>query len=138
MALTAIWKDKFTRIATKLRLLRELVFLIATYGCETWVLKKADRKRIASFEMWCLRRITRVSWVERKTKDCVLKETGTKNKDRSLVKVDQEKMRCFGHVMRGNNLEKAILQGMVFRKRSQGRQKTRWIDGITSLTGIQG
>ena len=119
IAVTAIWKDKSIRIATKLRLLRPLVFPIATYGSKTWVSKKADRKRIESFEMWFLRKTMRVSWIERRTNDWMLKETCIKNKDRLLVKVDQAKLRYFGHVVRGNSLEKAILEGMVFRQRSQ-------------------
>ena len=64
----------------------------------------------------------------------VLKEAGIRNKDRLLAKSDQAKLRYFGHVVRGNGFEKEMLQGMVFGKRSHGRQKTRWIDGIASVT----
>ena len=75
--------------------------------------------------------------MERKTNNWVLKETGTKNKDRLLAKADQAQMRYFGHVVRGNSLEREMFQGLVLERGAKEDKKTRWIHGITTLSGLR-
>ena len=135
-ALTTIWKDKAVHITTKIKLLRTLIFPIATYGSETWVMKEADRTRINSFEMWCYRRILKISWKDRKTNEWVQQQVKVKNSDRLLLTIERWQLRYFGHIIRADGLEKCCQQGMVDGKRSAGRQKTRWSDNIKRAAGM--
>ena len=111
------------------------MFPIATYGCETWTLTKADRRRrIDAFELWCWRRFLRIPLTARVTNKAVLERT---NPEVSLEgEITRQKLTYFGHVMRANLLEKEMLLGMVSGKRKQGRPKTRWLDTIKKDTGM--
>ena len=112
-ALTNIWKDRNISLRTKKRLLQSLVFSIASYGSECWVLKSTDRKRIDGFEMWCYRRVLRISWIEKKTNEEVLQKI---NIQRRLLNIlDERKLSFIGHQMRKpNSLEKRMLIGAVY------------------------
>ena len=110
VALNKIWKDRSITLKTKLRLLNSLVFPIASYGSECWVLKKKDKKRVNSFELWCYRRVLRISWTEKKTNDEVLRRINCK--DRLLDILNRRKLKFIGHVMRSESLEKNLLTGM--------------------------
>ena len=110
-------------------------FPIATYGCESWTLTKADQSRITSFEMWCWRRMLRISWYMKRSNISVLEEIQPKRP--LLSHVQSQMMKYFGHIARrgGNSLEKVIMQGCVEEKRKPGRPRTRWIDQIKSMVG---
>ena len=119
---------------TKLRLLNSLVFPVASYGSECWVLKKKDQKRIGSFELWCYRRVLRISWTEKKTNDEVLRRINCN--DRLLDILNKRKLKFVGHVMRSESLGKNLLTGMVLGNRGRGRPKTRYSDNIRDICGL--
>ena len=135
LKLTKIWRDRGITKNTKTRLVRTLVFPIATYGCETWSLTKDDCSRINAFELWCWRRMLRIPWTARRTNESVLQDIGTG--PRLLDKINQLALSYFGHIARrqGDCIEKVILQGKIEGSRRPGRPKTRWIDRIKSLVG---
>src|SRR5271163_165261 len=107
--LSKIWKDKDLRVSIKCRLVRVMVFPISTYGCETWTLNKANKNKINAFEMWCWRRLLRIPWTAKRTNASVMKEIGGKTK--LLATVLRLKMSYFGHVIRGEGLEKDVMLG---------------------------
>ena len=129
-----IWKSRGLSIKLKLRFLRATVFAIATYGCESWSTTKNDRKRIDAFEMWCYRRLLRVSWKDKRTNNWVLEKLGG---DLVLQRnIRDRKLRYFGHVIRNDtSIEKQLIQGSVEGRRGRGRPITSWIDDIKSWTG---
>ena len=133
--LTKIWKDRSISNATKLRLAKALIFPIATYAAETWTMKKADRKRIESFEMWVYRRILRVSWTEHRTNQSVLDELRVK--ERLLPSINKAFLTFFGHVARRNGSnEQLMVEGKVEGRRSRGRSPSRWVDQLKPLLGV--
>ncbi|XP_063613390.1 uncharacterized protein LOC134786664 [Penaeus indicus] len=135
IALSNIWKDRNISIITKKRLLHSLVFSIASYGSECWVLKATDRKKIESFEIWCYRRVLRISWIEKKTNEEVLQRINIKR--RLLNILDERKLTFIGHQMRKNNsFEKTLLLGVVYGRRTRGRTKIRLYDNNRELTGL--
>lgn len=133
VSLTSVWKDRSLSRNLKLRLLRSLVFPIATYGCECWTPKKADRKRICSFELWCYRRLLRISWMDRRTNNWVLERIG--GTWRLIDHTDKAKLTYFGHIARKKNIENDMMVGAVWGKRRRGRQRMKWIDGICKMMG---
>ena len=135
VGLNKIWTDRGITKATKKRLVSALIFPVATYGCESWTLTKADQSRITSFEMWCWRRMLRISWFMKRSNISVLEEIQPKR--RLLPHVQSQMMKYFGHIARrgGNSLEKVIMQGCVEGRRKPGRPRTRWIDQIKSMVG---
>ena len=113
----------------KLRFLRTCVFSIATYGSESWALTKNDRKRVDAFEMWCYRRLLRVSWKDKRTNDWVLSKVGCEVMLRKTI--DSRKLRYFGHISRKDgSIVKLIMQGTVEGSRGRGRPSTSWTDDI--------
>ena len=134
ISLSKIWKDKSISKKTKIRLLRSIVFPIATYGSECWAMKKSDRARIQSFELWAYRRLLRISWTEKRSHKSVLDEIG---ENKGLVnEIEQQKLQFMGHIMRHRCIENDLLTGMVFGKRSRGRQKTRMTNTIKEKLGL--
>ena len=135
VGLNKIWTDRGITKATKKRLVSALIFPIATYRCESWTLTKADQSRITSFEMWCWRRMLRISWFMKRSNISVLEEIQPKR--RLLSYVQSQMMKYFGHIARrgGDSLEKVIMQGCVEGRRKPGRPRTRWIDQIKSMVG---
>ena len=129
-----IWKSRGLSIQMKLRFLRATVFAIATYGCESWSLTKNDRKRIDAFEMWCYRRLLRVSWKDKRTNIWVLEKIC--DKIVLLKNIRERKLRYCGHVIRKNtSLEKQLIQGSVEGRRFRGRPITLWTDDIKWWVG---
>ena len=129
-----IWKSRGLSMELKLRFLRATIFAIATYGSESWALTKNDRKRIDAFEMWCYRRLLRVSWKDRRTNNWVLERIGSELTIRNTIR--DRKLRYFGHVMRKeNSIEKQLIQGTVEGRRGRGRPTTAWTDDIKKWTG---
>ena len=107
-----------------------MVFLVVTYGCENWTIKKAEHWRIDAFELWCWRRLLRVSWTARRSNQSILKISPGISLEGMMLKL---KLQCFGHLMRRvDSLEKTLMLGGIGGRRRRGRQRIRWLDGITN------
>ena len=106
-----------------------MVFPVVTYGCESWTVKKAERQRIDAFELWCWRRPLRVPWTARRSIQSILKEISPEySLEELMLKL---KFRYFGHLMqRTDSFEKTLMLGKIEGGR-RGRQRMRWLDGIT-------
>ena len=100
------------------------------YGCETWTVKKAEHRRIDAFELWCWRRLLRVPWTARRSNQSILKEISPEySLEAQMLKL---KLQHFGHLMqRTDSLEKTLMLGKTEGRRRKGRQRIRWLDGIT-------
>ena len=100
------------------------------YGCESWTVKKAEHQRIDAFELWCWRRLLRVPWTARKSNQSILKEISPECSLEGMLKL---KLQYFGHIMwRVDSLEKTLMLGGIADRRKRGRQRMRWLDGITN------
>ena len=108
-----------------------MVFLVVMYGCESWTIQKAECQRIDAFELWCWRRLLRVPWTAKRSKQSILKEISPEySLERLMLKL---KLQSFGHLMwRTNSLKKTLMLGKIEGRR-RGRQMMRWLDGITNL-----
>ena len=128
--LDSIFKSRDITFPTKFRLVKAMVFLVVMYGCESWTIKKAERQRIDAFELWCWRRLLRVPWTARRSNQSILKEISP---GCSLVGLMLKlKLQYFGHLMRRtDSLEKTLMLGKIKGRRRRGRQRMRWLDGIT-------
>ena len=108
-----------------------MVFPVVMYGCESWIIKKAECPRIDVFEMWCWRRLLRVPWTARRSNQSILKEISTEYSLEGLML--KLKLQYFGHLMqRTNSFEKTLMLGMTEGRRRRGWQRMRWLDGITN------
>jgi len=107
-----------------------MVFPVVVYGCESWTIKKAGHQRIDAFELWCWRRLLRIAWTARRSNQSIPKEISP---DYSLEGLMLKlKLQYFGHLMqRTDSLEKTLMLGKIEGRRSRGRQRMRWLDGIT-------
>ena len=115
---------------TKVRLVKAMVFPVVMYGCESWTVKKAERRRIFAFELWCWRRLLRVPWTSRRSKQSILKEISPGCSLEGLML--KLKHQNFGHLMGGaDSLEKTLMLGKIEGRRKRGQQRMRWLDGIT-------
>ena len=105
---------------------------MVTYGCESWTVKKAEHRRLDAFELWCWRRLLRVPWTARRSNQSILKEINPGiSLEGMMLKL---KLHYFGHLMgRVNSLEKTLMLGGIRGRRRRGRQRMRWLDGITGL-----
>ena len=118
-------------MSTKVRLVKAMVFPVVMYVCESWTTKKAERQRIDAFELWCWRRFLRVPWTARKSNQCVLKEISPGCSLEGLML--KLKLQYFGHLMqRADSFEKTLMLGKIEGRRRRGRQRMRWLDGITN------
>ena len=107
-----------------------MVFPVVMYGCESWTVKKAEHWRIDSFELWCWRRLLRVSWTARRSNQSILKEISPGCSLEGLML--KLKLQYFGHLMwRADSLEKTLMLGKIEGRRRRGQQRMRWFDGIT-------
>ena len=110
---------------------KAMVFPVVVYECENWTVKKAERRRIDAFELWCCRRLLRVPWTARRSNQSILKEISPGFSLEGMML--QLKLQYFGHVMRRvDSLEKTLMLGGIGGKRRRGRQRMRWLDGITN------
>ena len=118
--------------ATKVHLVKSIVFPVVAYGCENWTIKKADHRRIDAFELWCWITLLIVTWTARRSKQSTLKEI---NPEYSLEALTLKlKLQYFGHLMwRTDSLEKTLMLGRIWGRRRRGQQRMRWLDGITDL-----
>ena len=128
--LDSIIKSRDITLPTKVLLAKAMVFPVVMYGCEIWTVKKVERRRIDAFELWCWRRLLRVPWTARRSNQSILKEISP---GISLEGMMQKlKLQYFGHLMRRvDSLEKALMLGGIGGRRRRGRQRMRWLDGIT-------
>ena len=109
-----------------------MVFPVVMYGCESWTMKKAECRRIDAFELWCWRRLLRVPWTARRSNQSILKEIGLGCSLEGLML--KLKLQYFGHLLgRVDSLEKTLMLGGIGGRRRRGRQRMRWLDGITDL-----
>ena len=116
--------------AIKVHLVKAMVFPVVMYGCESWTVKKAERRRINAFELWCWRRLLRVPWTARRSNQSILKEMSPGCSMEGLML--KLKLQYFGHLMRRvDSLEKTLMLGKIEGRRRRGRQRMRWLDGIT-------
>ncbi len=133
-SLTRLWKSKDITLPTKLRLLKTLVWSIAIYGSEGWTIHKKEEKYIEAFEMWCYRRLLRVSWTEHRTNEWILEKLNVEKE--LLHQMKRRKLSYYGHIIRKKNcLEKDLIQGCTTGCRSQGGQRRRWKEDISEWTG---
>ena len=128
--LDSIFKSRDIILPAKFRLVKAMVFPVVMYGCESWAVKKAECRRIDAFEVWCWRRLLRVPWTARRSNQSILKEISPGiSLEGMMLKL---KLQYFGHLMwKVDSLEKTLMLGGIGGKRRRGRQRMRWLDGIT-------
>ena len=124
--LTSIWKDRGVTTETKVELVKVLVFPIVLYGAETWTMRKHERRKIDAFELWCWRRVLRVSWMERKTNIWIIENIKPEWTLESMV--SKAALNYFGHVVRAGWMEDDVMLGRMNEARRRGRPRKRWLD----------
>ena len=127
--LDSVFKSRDVTLPTKVHLVKAMVFPVVMYGCESWMVKKAECRRIDAFEVWCWRRLLRVPWTARRSNQSILKEINPGlSLEGMMLKL---KLQYFGHLMRrADSLEKTLMLGGIGGRRKRGRQRMRWLDGI--------
>ena len=132
--LDSILKSRDITLLTKVHLGKTVIFPVVMYGHESWTIKKAEHQRIDAFVLWCWRRLLRVPWTARRSNQSILKEISPEySLEGQMLKL---KLQYFGHLMRRtDSLEKTLMLGKIEGRRRRGRQRMRWLDGITDLTG---
>ena len=129
-SLDSILKSRKIPLPTKVHLVGAMIFPVVVYWCESWTIKKAERRRIGTFELWCWRRHLRVSWTARRSNQSLLKEISLEYSSEGLML----KLQYFGHLMqRTDPLEKILMLGKIEGRWRRGWQRLRWLDGITNL-----
>uniref|UniRef100_A0A8B9X9V8 RNA-directed DNA polymerase n=1 Tax=Bos mutus grunniens TaxID=30521 RepID=A0A8B9X9V8_BOSMU len=127
--LDSIFKSRDITLPTKIHLVKAMVFPVVMYGCESWTVKKAECQRIDAFELWCWRRLLRVPWTARRSNQSILKISPGISLEGMMLKL---KLQYFGHLMqRVDSLEKTLMLGGIGGRRRRGRQRMRWLDGLT-------
>ena len=127
--LDSIFESRDIILPTKVRLVKAMVFPVVMYGCESWTVKKTERRRIDAFELWYWRRLLRVPWTARRSNQSILKEISPGCSLEGLIL--KLKLQYFTHVMqRADSFEKTLIPGKVEGRRRRGRQRMRWLDGI--------
>ena len=133
--LDSIFKSRDITLPTKVRLVKGMVWPVVMCGCESWTIKKAECWRINAFELWCWRRLLRVSWTEGRSNQSILKEICSEYSLEGLML--KLKFQYFGHLMwKIDSLEKTLMLGKIEGKRRRGQQRMRWLDGITNLMDV--
>ena len=129
--LDSIFKSRDITLPTKVCLVKAIVFPVVMYRCESWTVKKAERRRIDAFEVWCWRRLLRVPWTARRSNQSILKEVSPGISLEGMM-LKLKKLQYFGNLMgRVDSLEKTLMLGGIGGRRGRGRQRLRWLDGIT-------
>ena len=125
--LDSVLKSKDITLATKVHIVKAMVFPVVTYGCESWTIKKAEHRRIGVFKLWCWRRFLKVPWTARSNQS-ILREINPEYPLEGLML----KLQCFGHLTRtANSLEKSLMLGKIEGRRRRRHQRMRWLNGIT-------
>ena len=128
-------KSRDITLSTMVCLVKAMVFPVVMYGCESWTIKKAECRRIDAFELWCWRRLLRVRWTARRSNQSILKEISPEHSLEGLML--KLKLQYFGHLMRRvDSLEKTLMLGCIGGRRRRGRQRMRWLDGITDSMDV--
>ena len=128
--LDSILKSRDIILSTKVHLVKAMVFPVVMCGCESWTIKKAERWRIDAFELWCWRRFLRVPWTARRSNQSILKKISPGCSLEGLML--KLKLQYFGHLMqRADSFERTLMLGKIEGRRRRGRQRMRWLDGIT-------
>ena len=129
-SLDSIFKSRDITLPTKVYLVKAMVFPVVMYGCESWTVKKAECQTIDAFELWCWRRLLRVPWTSRRSNQSILKEISPGySLEGTMLKL---KLQYFGHLMRrADSLETILMLGGIGGRRRRGRQRMRWLNGIT-------
>ena len=128
--LDSILKSRDITLSTEVHLVKAMVFPVVMYGCESWTIKKAERRRIDAFELWCWRRLLRVPWTAKRSNQSILKEISPGCSLEGLML--KLKLQYFGHLMqRADSFEKTLMLGKIEGRRKRGRQRRRWLDGVT-------
>ena len=132
--LDSIFKSRDITLPTKVHLIKAMVFPVVMYECESWTVKKAERQRIDAFELWCWRKLLRVPWTARRSNQSILKISPEISLEEMMLKL---KLQYFGHLMRRvDSLEKTLMLGGIGGRRRRGRQRMRWLDGITDSMDV--
>ena len=133
--LDSILKSRDITLSTKVHLVKAMVFPVVVYGCKSWTIKKAEHRRIDAFELWCWRRLSRVPWTARRSNQSILKEISPRCSLEGLML--KLKLQYFGHLMwRTDSSEKTLMLGKIEGRRRRGRQRMRWLDGISDSMGM--
>ena len=131
--LDSIFKSRDITLPTKFCLVKAVIFPMVMYGCESWTVKKAEHQRIDAFELWCWRRLLRVPWTARRSKQSILKISPGISLEGMMLKL---KLQYFGHLMRrADSLEKTLMLGGIGGRR-RGWLRMRWLDGITDSMDV--
>ena len=129
--LDSIFKSRDITLPTEVHLVKAMVFPVVTYGCESWTVRKAEHRQIDALKLWCWRRLLRVPWTARRSNQSILKELSPGCSLEGLMR--KLKLQYFGHLMwRADSLEKTLILGEIGDRRRRGRQRMRWLDGITN------
>ena len=129
--LDSILKSRDITLPTKVLLVKAMVFPVVMYGCESWAIKKAEHQRIDAFELWCWRRLLRVPWTARRSNQSILKEISPEYSLEGLML--KLRRQYFGHlIQRMDSFEKTLMLEKIEGRRKRGRQRIKWLDGITS------
>ena len=133
--LDSIFKSRDITLPTKVHLVKAMVFPVVMYGCESWIIKKAECQRIDAFELWCWRRLLRVPCTARRSNQSILKEISPGiSLEGMMLKL---KLQYFGHLIRRvDSLEKTLMLGGIGGRRKRQRQRMRWLDGITDSMDV--
>ena len=133
--LDSILKSRDITLPTMVCLVKAMVFPVVMYGCESWTIKKAECRRTDAFELWHWRRLLRVPWTERRSNQSILKEIRPECSLQGLML--KLKLQYFGHLMwRTDSLERTLILGTIEGRRRRGRQRMRWLDGITDSMDV--
>ena len=129
--LDSILKSRDITLSTKVRLVKAMVFPVVMYGCESWTIKKAEHQRTDAFELWCWRRLLRAPWTAERSNQSILKEISPEYSLSGLML--KLKFQYFGHlVQRTDSLEQTLMLRNIEGRRRRGRQRMRWLDGVTN------
>ena len=133
--LDSIFKSRDITLPTKVRLVKAMVFPVVIYGCESWTVKKAEGRRIDAFDLWCWRRLFRVPWTAGRSNQSILKEISPGIILEGMML--KQKLQYFGHLLQSvDSLEKTLMLGGLGGRRRRGRQRMRWLDGITDSMDV--
>ena len=131
--LDSIFKSRGITLPTKVHVVKAMVFPVVMYGCESWTVKKAECRRIDAFDLWCWRRLLRAPWTARRSNQSILKIRPRCSLYGLMLKL---KLQYFGHLMRrADSFEKTLMLGKIEGRRRRGRQRMRWLGGITNSMG---
>ena len=131
----SIFKSRDITLLTKVHLVKAMFFPVVMYGCESWTLKKTEHQRIDGFELWCWKRLLRVPWTARRSNQSILKEISPGCSLEGLML--KLKLQHFGHlIQRADSFEKTLMLGGIRGRRRRGRQRMRWLDGITDSVDV--